>query len=95
MRDIEISKTNRGFALIKFKDCYGALCSLQKSSLADEDAIWLGCDTVEERNGEHHSIRMHLTKSDACRLISVLEAFVEFGELPDTIAECAPSETGA
>lgn len=35
-------KTNRGFDLVEFTDRYGAECSLQKSSLATEDAIWLG-----------------------------------------------------
>lgn len=36
--------TNRGFALIKFQDSYGAKCSLQKSSSAEVDKIWLGID---------------------------------------------------
>ena len=34
--------TERGFDIIKFKDRYGEECSLQKSSLATEDAIWFG-----------------------------------------------------
>lgn len=38
------SKTERGFSLIEFKDRYGSACSIQKSSLATEDAIWFGCD---------------------------------------------------
>lgn len=38
------SKTERGFSLIEFKDRYGVACSIQKSSLATEDAIWFGCD---------------------------------------------------
>jgi len=37
-------KTNRGFDIITFTDQYGEGCSLQKSSLASEDAIWLGID---------------------------------------------------
>ena len=39
--------TSRGFDYYQFKDHYGVDCSLQKSSLAEEDAIWLG---VEECN---------------------------------------------
>lgn len=39
---IEFTHTQRGFALIKFTDRYDAECSLQKSSLASEDAIWFG-----------------------------------------------------
>lgn len=41
---MELQKTERGFALGKFTDRYGAKCSIQKSSLATEDAIWLGID---------------------------------------------------
>jgi len=88
MRDVEITKTERGFARINFKDCYGEQCSIQKSSLATDDAIWLGQDKPTEHKTGDLTCRMHLTKADACRLISVLECFVEFGELPDTIAEC-------
>ncbi len=36
--------TKRGFDVIEFKDFYKEECSLQKSSLATEDAIWLGVD---------------------------------------------------
>ena len=43
---MEATKTHRGFALNNFTDLYGAECSLQKSSLAFEDAIWLGVDNV-------------------------------------------------
>lgn len=43
------SKTNRGFELIEFKDRYGAKCSIQKSSLATEDAIWFGIDDPEPK----------------------------------------------
>ncbi|HBO4749107.1 TPA: hypothetical protein L4V19_002220 [Pseudomonas aeruginosa] len=40
--NMERNDTNRGFALYQFTDRSGAKCSLQKSSLAFEDAIWLG-----------------------------------------------------
>ena len=43
------STTGRGFALIEFTDLYNAKCSLQKSSLATEDAIWLGIDDAEPK----------------------------------------------
>jgi len=36
------SKTNRGFDITEFDDLYGASCSLQESSLAEQAAIWLG-----------------------------------------------------
>lgn len=35
-------KTPRGFATVTFTDRYGTECSIQKSSLATEDAIWIG-----------------------------------------------------
>lgn len=38
------SVTNRGFRIDKFVDHYGNPCSLQKSSLATEEAVWLGID---------------------------------------------------
>ena len=36
------SYTARGFELITFSDLYNELCDIQRSSLATEDAIWLG-----------------------------------------------------
>lgn len=37
-------KTSRGFNCAAFEDIYGAECSIQKSSLADDEAIWFGVD---------------------------------------------------
>lgn len=36
------SLTQCGFAIIDFTDRYDSPCNIQKSSLATEDAIWLG-----------------------------------------------------
>jgi len=44
---MERTSTPRGFALRKFSDLYGASCSIQKSSLATDDAIWLGVDDAD------------------------------------------------
>jgi hypothetical protein len=43
---MEFNQTNtiRGFDLIEFKDLYNSECSIQKSSLATDDAIWFGID---------------------------------------------------
>jgi hypothetical protein len=38
--------TERGFALHEFTDRNGVKCSLQKSSIATEDCIWLGCNEI-------------------------------------------------
>lgn len=40
-------QTERGFDIYRFKDRYDCDCSLQKSSIATEDCIWLG---VEDAN---------------------------------------------
>lgn len=39
-------KTARGFAKVAFSDHYGVACSIQKSSLATEEAIWIGADDL-------------------------------------------------
>ena len=41
---METTKTERGFTHNSFTDRYGEKCSLQKSSLAFEEAIWFGID---------------------------------------------------
>lgn len=46
---MKTSKTHRGFSISEFKDRYGASCSIQKSSLGTEDAIWFGIDNVIPR----------------------------------------------
>lgn len=69
---IAMHPTVRGFLLGQFWDRYGELCSIQKSSLATEDAIWLGVD-------EH---RMHLTQEQVAALLPLLQHFAETGDLP-------------
>ncbi len=43
--------TQRGFALVEFTDRNGEACTLQASSIATEDIVWLGAKD-----------RMHLTR---------------------------------
>ena len=43
---MENKKTERGFAYVTFNDRYNTACSIQKSSLATEDAIWLGVNNA-------------------------------------------------
>lgn len=92
---MEIKQTNRGFDIVEFTDHYGIKCSLQKSSLATEDCIWLGCDDADPRTlvpGEGWqkiqmpeeyiaNTRMHLTREMVVKLIPLLQKFVETGEL--------------
>lgn len=46
---MKIKKTVRGFSIIEFIDSNGESCSLQKSSSALEDKIWLGIDNAKIR----------------------------------------------
>ncbi len=69
---MEVKHTSRGFAIVNFKDHYGLHCSLQKSSLADQDAIWLGGNGAD---------RMHLTQDHVAALLPILQRFVETGEI--------------
>lgn len=41
---MKLKKTARKFAIGEFTDRYNQKCSIQKSSLATEDCIWLGVD---------------------------------------------------
>jgi hypothetical protein len=44
---MKIEKTERGFAITKFRDKNGESCSLQESSLVDDEGcIWLGCNDI-------------------------------------------------
>jgi hypothetical protein len=69
---IEIKKTERGFKKGDFTDAYGEKCSIQESSLAEEDCVWLGINNS----------RMHLTKSQVKELLPLLKHFAKTGELP-------------
>ena len=88
------SKTNRGFDLIEFRDLYDESCSLQKSSLATDDAIWLGVHSATPKrigdNGwEEYKIpsdvyigsRMHLNKEQVKQLLPILKRFAKTGRL--------------
>ncbi len=56
--NIKFENTCRGFAYGEFLDLYGEECSIQKSSLATEDAIWFGINNA----------RPQIMVSDAKRL---------------------------
>lgn len=58
-----MAKTERGFEIAKFEDRYGAKCSLQKSSLATEDAIWFGVDDAQPKVMASDAIRLGLPTS--------------------------------
>jgi hypothetical protein len=74
--------TSRGFKRGTFKDRYGADCSIQKSSLAFEDCVWLGANEITAPAGaEPINTRMHLTREMAGVVAAQLMAFYVTGEL--------------
>jgi len=86
---MELKRTLRGFAHAEFTDLYDTPCSIQDSSLATEDAIWLGVDHINARHWEkvagsdleHIPARMHLSREMAAELIPILQRFVETGSI--------------
>jgi hypothetical protein len=68
---LDLKLTERGFAIAEFTDFYGEPCSIQKSSFATKDLIWLGIGAN----------RMHLTQATVADLLLLLHRFVETGEL--------------
>lgn len=72
---MQVEFTERGFAIARFSDRYAEPCSIQESSIAFENCIWLG------RDGEGAG-RMHLTQEMAAALIPLLAHFAATGDLP-------------
>lgn len=58
---MEFKQTKKGLMRAEFTDRYGALCSLQESSIPGEDCVWLGVD-VDIEGEEVRNGRMHLTR---------------------------------
>lgn len=98
MGGLRMTKTGRGFAIGKFEDYYGHECSLQKSSLADVDCVWLGVNDPNAKiqpgdgTGWHPyplpdnvqvTTRMHLSREQVKALLPALRHFVRTGELPE------------
>lgn len=95
--ELETKKTERGFSKIIFKDSYNEDCSIQKSSSAMQDKIWLGIDNPKltifenEQMGVYHKIdmpkqfsvstRMHLTQKQVKEILPILIKFVETGDI--------------
>lgn len=81
----KMGKTNRGFGRMDFTDRYNRECSIQKSSAAMDDYIWLGMNEEPDPHPVTHErlgARMHLSRKDVAKLIPLLQHFAETGELP-------------
>lgn len=90
-----VENTERGFERLEFTDRYGVKCSLQQSSLATEEAIWLGCNEANPQvfvpNGEPSwrpvpmpdeyvaDTRMHLTREQVEGLMFHLQSWLDTG----------------
>lgn len=92
---MRIERTQRGFAIAEFQDYNEQKCSLQKSSIATDDLIWLGVDDADPvifvagqgwqpcplPDGVLLHTRMHLTREQVKALLPLLKRFVKTGEL--------------
>lgn len=88
-------KTSWGFHKIEFKDINGVECSVQESSLATEEAIWLGVDDPDpeillpNKGWVKYPVledvlfksRMHLSIKQAAQLVRILNKFLETGSV--------------
>lgn len=88
---IELKPTDRGFLRGEFTDLYGSQCSIQESSLADDDAIWLGVDVNFEGQ---KCTRMHLTIEMGEALLLLLQRFVGQGNLRGKGKQAKSTGTG-
>lgn len=87
---IEWKRTERGFVRGEFRDRYGDVCSVQRSSIAFEDCLWLGLDepkvmfnNMPAKLPPDFAIlgRMHLDRERCAELGALLTQFAETGSL--------------
>lgn len=92
---MKLEETSRGFKFFEFKDLYGEECSIQKSSLATEHAIWFGVSNpipkiliqdvgwvpITLPSNTLLSGRMHLNQEQVKILLPFLLKFAKTGEL--------------
>lgn len=93
---IKLEETERGFLKGDFEDRYGHSCSIQESSLATEDCIWLGINDADPQilvpghGWSPYSIpedvllttRMHLDRENVEELVKTMQYWLDNGELP-------------
>jgi len=92
---MRVKHTIRGFDRIEFSDGNGVACSLQMSSAATRECIWLGCNDADPQQlipgagwqpvpmpAEYNAnTRMHLTRAQVKKLLPHLQAFAETGNI--------------
>lgn len=80
MDSINFQATKTGALLGRFKDRYGALCTLQESSYQEEVCLWVGVE-VDSMGEPIANGRMHLTQEQARELAEALLHFANEGGL--------------
>lgn len=80
-KKLKLENTQRGFARADFDDLYGSHCSIQESSLATNNAIWLGVHEGSAAYDNKESSRMLLNQEQVASLLPLLERFVKTGRL--------------
>ena len=60
----EQTETQHGFIKLLFKDSYDNLCSLQESSNAEDDFIWLGIENAEPLIMKQDAVKLGLISKD-------------------------------
>lgn len=67
----KVKRTERGFEIVEFKDCYDHPCSLQQSSLAEYEkpgtsAIWLGPSDAKPQVLWHRAHELGIETGATC-----------------------------
>lgn len=75
------TRTERGFQIIQFEDCYKQQCSIQQSSNLKKQ-IWLGADEVSyDEKDEPYNSRACLGRKEAFKIAFRLFVFFVTGKL--------------
>lgn len=56
--------TKRGFVKLLFSDYYNKMCSLQMSSISNDECVWLGIEDAEPRILTTDAIRLGVIKDE-------------------------------
>lgn len=90
--DPGFSATPRGFELVLFEDAYGAIATVQQSSVIGEyedadtpgtSALWVGLGTEQ---------RMHLSREHVAGLRDLLDRWLTTGRLEEPLRVACDSE---
>lgn len=66
MFNVEAKHTGRGFRFYEFKDFNGHECTIQKSSIANENAIWLGLESASPKILHCDATRLGIEHNKTC-----------------------------